>query len=81
MDVFGSATRKGIRRPCTFLYRIKDMMGNRQKLVSGDEHDCLFWRKMLKIYRKPGVAAWTKRKLRRRARHEQRQELKDGRHE
>lgn len=47
------------------------MMGHREKLKNGDEWDVVGkGRKVLKVLGRPGVAAKTKRKLRRRARHD-----------
>lgn len=56
------------------------MMGNRQKLINGDEFDVVSgWRKYY-IWR-PGQTAEIKRGMRRRARHEARQQIRESKTE
>lgn len=44
------------------------MMGHREKM-NGDEHDAFTgWKKLLKIFDKPGIAAKTKKRFNRRIR-------------
>ena len=45
------------------------MMGHRTRLLSGDEWDCLYGRRVLCVFSKSRVSAKTKRKIRRRERH------------
>lgn len=52
------------------------MMGHRLALVSGDEYDCLFWRKVLCVFKRAGVSSKTKRRMRRRERREAKRELR-----
>lgn len=53
------------------------MMGRRMPVRSGDEHDVVSgWRRVLCVFHKAGVAAKTKRRLRRRERREAKYELR-----
>jgi hypothetical protein len=51
----------------------------KQKLKCGDEWDVVTrWRKMLVRYQRAGEASRVKKRLRRRARHEARQRIREG---
>lgn len=52
------------------------MMGRKQKLLSGNEHDVVStWRKVLCCLQRAGVAKKTKKKLNKRARKDAKKEL------
>lgn len=45
------------------------MMGHREKMISGDEYDAFTrWKKVIKTFDKPGIAAKTKKRFNRRVR-------------
>lgn len=45
------------------------MMGHREKMKGGDEYDALTgWKKLLKVFAKPGVSSKAKAKFNRRVR-------------
>lgn len=45
------------------------MMGHREKMRGGDEYDAFTrWKKLLKVFAKPGIAVKTKKRFNRRVR-------------
>lgn len=55
------------------------MMGHREKMKGGDEYDALTrWKKLLKVFAKPGLARQAKQKFNRRVRKEAKAEARNA---
>lgn len=55
------------------------MMGHREMMKGGDEYDALTgWKKVLKVFAKPGLAMKAKRKFNRRVRKLAKAEMRQG---